>query len=353
MRYSPSLDGLRGLAVLAVIGFHSTGVVAGGFLGVDVFFVISGYLITRLLLAEHHENSRIDLRAFYVRRVLRLGPALVVALIIAAALSVGPLAHTFTVPRWTAFATTLSYSANWLEVFRPESAGPLIHTWSLAIEEQFYLLWPPLLVVLLQRGSKTSSLATALAIAALGVVAARAICFAGFQDQAQSFWFATPLRADGLLFGCALGAFAFDRSLPRISSAASVGALLGLIALFVSAPNQYGAFSILGGLAIAAALTCVLVTTSASDRGLVSRALAVQPLVLIGRVSYGLYLFHFMIFEWIRGTALTTEAQYVAGFGLTAIVAGLSYLVVERPALRFKERVHLAIARRTAPAHPW
>jgi peptidoglycan/LPS O-acetylase OafA/YrhL len=352
--YLPGLDGMRALAVVAVMIYHTNnGWLPGGFIGVEVFFVISGYLITRLLLAEHHENARIDLRAFYVRRVLRLGPALVVALIVAAALAAGPLADEFAVPRWAAFATTLSYTANWLQVYEPGSAGPLIHTWSLAIEEQFYLLWPPLLVVLLRRRLNISSLAAALAIAALAVVAARVVFFAGLHDQTQRLWFATPMRADGLLLGCALGALAFDRPLPRIGSVASAGALIGLIAIFVTADNQYWAFSFVGGITIATALSGVLLAATTSGSGLVCRGLALRPLVLIGRVSYGLYLYHAMIFLWIRESTLTTEAQYVVEFTLTAAVTVLSYVIVERPALRLKERVHLAVSRRAAPAHPW
>ncbi|MFD0823325.1 acyltransferase family protein, partial [Micromonospora zhanjiangensis] len=155
--YQPALDGLRALAVAAVLAFHG-GVAAlpGGFLGVDAFFVLSGFLITSLLLAEHRATGRLDLVAFWGRRVRRLLPALLVVLVVALLVSRRLLPATeIGALRWDALAA-LGYVANWRMADRDGdyfaatgSPSPLQHTWSLGIEEQFYLLWPVLVAVLL------------------------------------------------------------------------------------------------------------------------------------------------------------------------------------------------------------
>jgi len=207
-----ALDGLRGVAVVAVLLFHDARL-TGGYLGVDLFFVLSGFLITSLLLAEAGRRGRISLRAFYARRARRLLPALVVALLLVALYAwiwAGPdeLPHI----RWDGIAT-LFYYANWRDiigkqsywdVFRAPSA--LQHTWSLSIEEQFYALWPLVVMGLLAaRRSARAVLTAALAIG--GACALFTVVAADHHVDQRILYFGTQSRAPALLLGAALAAF--------------------------------------------------------------------------------------------------------------------------------------------------
>src|SRR5450432_4160027 len=178
MPHVPALDGLRGIALLGVLFFHANGALPGGYLGVDLFFVLSGFLITSLLLAEHRETGRIALSAFWVRRARRLFPALL-SLMPAVALygRYFAKADELKVLRSQALAT-LAYVANWHAIFEHRSywqlfaaPSPLEHTWSLSIEEQFYLVWPLLVVLLLRRGTSRSLLVVSLVLGALSMCA--------------------------------------------------------------------------------------------------------------------------------------------------------------------------------------
>ncbi|HLY66186.1 MAG TPA: acyltransferase, partial [Chloroflexota bacterium] len=174
--YRPALDGIRGAAVLAVMLFHfGAPFDQGGFLGVDAFFVLSGFLITSLLVEEWARNAGISFRGFYLRRALRLLPALLVML-----LGAGAVAATIAPPEmregtWRGIAVTLLYVANWQKVFSDQSVGVLGHTWSLSIEEQFYILWPPLLCLLLRRRLSLRWLTAIAAALAVTSAATRAV----------------------------------------------------------------------------------------------------------------------------------------------------------------------------------
>jgi peptidoglycan/LPS O-acetylase OafA/YrhL len=198
----PAFDGVRALAVGGVLLYHSTSHVPAGFYGVDVFFVLSGFLITSLLLAEHKKRGRNDLRGFYIRRGRRLLPALFASLAI--------VALTFAI--WNQesardlfedFVAILLYVANWVLALNPKgnlADGLLNPTWSLAIEEQFYILWPITLIALLRRRRSRPTLVAIVASSA----AASAILRASLAYNPSFAYFATPTHADGILAGCAL-----------------------------------------------------------------------------------------------------------------------------------------------------
>ncbi|RQX06450.1 acyltransferase family protein, partial [Micromonospora globispora] len=211
--YQPALDGVRALAVAAVLAFHG-GVAAlpGGFLGVDAFFVLSGFLITSLLLAEHRDAGRIDLVAFWGRRVRRLLPALLLVLVVVLLVSRQLMPGTeLGALRWDALAA-LGYVANWRMANRggdyfaaTGSPSPLQHTWSLGIEEQFYLVWPLLLIVLLAWAARRRRLGVALLVILVGAVGsalAAALLFA--PDAVDRVYYGTDTRAVALLVGAAL-----------------------------------------------------------------------------------------------------------------------------------------------------
>jgi peptidoglycan/LPS O-acetylase OafA/YrhL len=173
--YVPALDGLRGIAILLVLGYH-VGWIPGGFLGVDVFFVLSGFLITTLLLEEWGQSGAIDLRAFYVRRVRRLLPALLVLLATLGMLAAFEAADG-RVGEGEAIASSITvcllYVANIWRASGHFLTGPLTQMWTLAQEEQFYLLWPPLLLLGLRFRVRLGALAVVLAATTLGVIAWR------------------------------------------------------------------------------------------------------------------------------------------------------------------------------------
>ncbi|MCW3842157.1 acyltransferase [Micromonospora yasonensis] len=380
--YQPALDGVRALAVAAVLAFHG-GVAAlpGGFLGVDAFFVLSGFLITSLLLAEHRDTGRVDLVAFWGRRVRRLLPALLLVLLVVLLVSRKLMPGTeLGALRWDALAA-LGYAANWRMANRDGdyfaatgSPSPLQHTWSLGIEEQFYLLWPLLLIVLLgwaaRRGSglnrrgRTAVLLVAL-VGAAGSALAAAVLFApGAVDRV---YYGTDTRAVALLVGAALAVLlarvhAASRVLAAEHGAGDPGGerylrggraagrrarhpVLGALALagavltgwFWATADGGDAWLYRGGLTAAAlAVAAVIAHATVAPASPTARLLALAPLVRLGRISYGVYLWHWPLFQWLTAerTGLTGIALLAARCAVTLAAATGSYLLVERPIRR-------------------
>jgi peptidoglycan/LPS O-acetylase OafA/YrhL len=340
------LDGIRGLAVLAVVGSHTFGWLSGGALGVDMFFVLSGFLITSLLVAEHERTGQVDYLAFYRRRAYRLGPALLIALAIAVPLIYGPLSGELSVARPVAIIAVLLYVANWVSLAHPNGMGPLDHTWSLSIEEQFYLLWPAGLALLFRRGTAPSRIVTGLLVGAGGVAVLRAGLWGATGDI--GWYYATITRADDLLIGCAMAITArlLPARLPRVPAAAAWASAVGLGALML-ATNRLSPVLFYGGFTLAALLSAALIAHSIKEpASSASRALSWSPLVYVGRISYGLYLYHFMIFQWVHTTSLSPLGQHVVEYVLSAVIAVASFHLVERPLLR---RSHARAASRAAP----
>jgi len=356
LRHLPGLDGVRGLAVVAVLLFHG-GVLwaGGGFLGVDAFFVLSGYLITRLLIEERSRAGCISLRGFWARRVRRLFPALLALLLLvclyAAFLATPDTRHRL---RLDAMAT-LGYIANWRLAAsgtgyfdRLALPSPLQHTWSLAIEEQFYLLWP-LTVVAAFRWARRP-LRTLLVIAG-GAALASAVAMAGFYSPGSDpsrIYYGTDTRAQSVLFGVALAlllAGAAGRPVDPsglrrrgrwlLEVAGGTGAAFTAWAWTTAtggSPWLYrGGFAVCG-IAVAAVLTDVVLV----PEGLLARILSVSPLQVLGRISYGLYLWHWPIFLAINGerTSLPGPALLGLRLAVTLAVSLLSFRFLELPVRR-------------------
>ncbi|GAU65894.1 hypothetical protein SSP35_02_02630 [Streptomyces sp. NBRC 110611] len=348
--YAPGLDGLRALAVTAVVVYHlNPSWLPGGFLGVDVFFVLSGYLITDLLLAEHRRGGRIDLMSFWARRARRLlpAPALVLVAATAAATLLRPnrlataagellSAATFT-SNWWQIATDASY-------FTSFGPPPLFqHLWTLALEEQFYLAWPPALLALLRTVRGTGILVALVLAAALASLSAMALLHQPAED-ASRVYFGTDTHLFPLLAGAALAllrpAAGLLTSQPRRSvlpsDLAGAAGMAVLAALAVTAAEDSAALYP-GGFAIAAVAATAVVLAAVQPSGRLGAALSASPLRWIGKRSYGIYLWH------LPALALATpEGNTPADVPLSALMAAfvavglaaLSYRLVEEPVRR-------------------
>jgi len=343
-RYLPALDGLRALAVLAVIAFHAElPMFRGGFLGVEVFFVVSGYLITSLLLDEQSSEAHISLSRFWLRRARRLLPALFVLLLAALALSLTVAPDSLAGTRSDSVAALL-YVSNWWQVVHHHSyfmdidrPPLLLHLWSLAVEEQFYLVWP-LAVALIGRNAQR----WVLRIALLGGVSS-ALWLAWLYDPALDptrVYVGSDTRLSGLLLGAALAVIvpAFDAKAALERRAQVVRETLGVAGLLalgylVYRSSSHDPFLYRGGLVLvdlaSAALIAGLVAPTA-----VSRLLGRKPCAWLGRRSYGLYLWHWPIFAVTRpdlDLAISGAPLLGLRLALTFVAAELCYRFVEQP----------------------
>jgi peptidoglycan/LPS O-acetylase OafA/YrhL len=346
LRYLPGLDGLRALAVLAVLLYHAdVSWLPGGFLGVDVFFVISGYLITSLLLAERSATGRIRLRRFWARRARRLLPALFALLAVVAVV----------VLAWVPdqqdrlsgdVGSAFTYSTNWYLIFQQESyfaalgrPSLLRHLWSLAVEEQFYVVWPLLFAAGLALYGKRWFPKVVL-VGALVSAGLMALLFVPGSDPSRVY-FGTDTRAAGLLVGSIL-AFAWipgrlSTRPRRVGQAVlTLGALVSLAALVLCAmfASEYGTFLYQGGFLLVALLSALLVATASHPGGAPAKLLGWAPLVWLGVRSYAIYLWHWPVFMLTRphiDVAFDGPGLLAARLAITLLLADISYRLIEQP----------------------
>jgi peptidoglycan/LPS O-acetylase OafA/YrhL len=339
LQHVPALDGLRGLAIAAVVAFH-VGVLKGGWLGVDLFFVLSGYLISRLLFVEYAAKGRIDLRQFWSRRARRLLPALLCVMVAVAIAErvrgrlLGPAGG-----RWDMLGA-LTYTSNWLRLrggagywsrFGPPSL--LEHFWSLAIEEQFYVVWPLFMlgIARLRRGISTLVLLGSTLVAAGWSL----ILFHRTLD-ASRVYMGTDTRAVALLAGATIASLAeWRRSWLRPFRAL---APVGLVGLLVAMTQMQGTrlFTYQGGLLACTLAATVLIAGVATGSTPFARHLSSQPFRWLGSRSYGLYLWHWPILVGfgVAGNANKPPLRIVLGVVVSLVVAELSYRLVEMPIRR-------------------
>jgi peptidoglycan/LPS O-acetylase OafA/YrhL len=344
LRYRPELDGLRTVAVLLVMLRHTgqfgVRLGVGGFLGVDVFFVLSGYLITSLLLDEREQRSTISLGAFYMRRALRLVPALALTLVL-----VGVWWHFVPpgpniVPFRRAALLVIAYVANWAG-----HLGPLGHAWSLAIEEQYYIVWAPLLALLLWKRVRPHRIAAAM-LAIFVALFFLKIAFLA-DNPATGRGLVTYIRIDGLLIGNVLALWPkiFERARSLVLGWAAVGIAGAITLLFPDRSLAYprGAFTL-----FVLCVAVIIAHVTLVPDGFMRRVLAQQPLPAIGRISYGLYLYHLPVFFFFhRGRPGGRNA--LIAWVLTFGIATASFFFFERPALRLKSRFERRVAEPVEP----
>jgi peptidoglycan/LPS O-acetylase OafA/YrhL len=357
-RHLPALDGVRALAILGVIAYHlGAGWASGGFLGVDLFFVLSGFLITSLLLEEREAEGRLHLGAFWARRARRLLPGLLLMLVALGAFYAlagpGPLVDLGQV-RGDAVATVL-YVANWHLLFAHQSyfdqfaaPSPLQHTWSLGIEEQFYLLWPLALagVLALSRGRWRWSGGLLAAAGACASAAWMAVLASGGAST-NRLYYGTDTRAFDLLIGAVLAFAVVARPQPaergrRILAVAGPACLLALLVFWWRAGGG-GANGAPGrgmfewGFLVCALLAAVVLADARQERlSPLGRVLALAPLRFVGVISYELYLWHWPVICELTPARLGFggAALDAVRLGVTLALAAGSFYLVDRPIRR-------------------
>lgn len=349
--YLRPLDGLRTVAVLLVFGAHAVGdVLPGGFVGVDIFFVLSGFLITTLLAAEWRNTDDIQVRHFYARRFLRLYPAMLLALALCAAVT----------PRigrgWSAYfadaAGAVTYTLNIIftlpEGWTVPADSPIGHFWSLCVEEQYYLVWPLALVWMLRRGGAELAIRCTLA-ATVGAAVLKAV-LVPILDPSR-LYFLPFGHADELLVGSSLGLVLLFRDAPTLRRALASPVTPWLCALPIAAvaltlDGIQTTWLYLGGLlALATASAGILGHVSERPDALAARLLSLPPMVWIGRRSYAFYLYHQPVIFTLRDLGWEYRVIIPVGLAVTLLLVAVSW-PVERRFLRLKER----FASRPAPA---
>ena len=351
IRYIPAIDGLRAVAVIAVMLYHlGFKWIPGGFLGVDLFFVISGYVITRLLLDSIQRSGGLDLRAFYVARIRRLLPPLVF-MIISTTIVVGLWAPD-TMRRFLGDAPFALFGGmNWWLVFRHtdyfEAIGrpPLLqHTWSLGVEAQFYLLWPLILLLVLKYFGKNKIPGAALIIAAFSGIALLIVSLqvdAASASQVSHVYFGTDTHSIGLFLGAALAVSWIPQNLQETVSKKAqdfidgigVFGLLGIIAAFLfvdeTDPTLYKLAFPLAGI-----FGCAIITSIVHPASRFAPILSSKPFVWIGERSYAIYLWHWVVFQVTRpdyDLEGSEWALYALRILIVFALADISLRLVELP----------------------
>lgn len=326
----PSLDGLRGVSILLVTAYHIWPAFEHGRLGVDVFFVVSGFLITHLLLREHEKAARVSLRKFYVRRFLRLAPAYYTYLLVVLMLGAAGVAAKIEVIGWIA---ALTYTVNLLPHPYPDWLG---HAWSLAVEEQFYLLWPSLLVIAGPRRAWVVGLAFLLIAPVL-----RFVIWENYRHllDVDALIFT---RMDTLAVGCLLAYFvrtaAAERWATRLSPYATALTLAATLTVALSAVvlRQSGKYALGPSRFVeAAAIALIVFLAVVHHRSWVGRTLNWRPLAYIGVLSYSLYLAQ----PFVNAHSPWPFGPWVS-VGMMIGYTFASYYLVERPFLRLKDFWH-------------
>lgn len=336
--YHRSLNGLRCLAVVSVLVHHAT-IIPGGYLGVDIFFVLSGFLITTLLLEEWQARHAINLPYFYLRRSARLLPALLL------------LMFTYLVLLWLAqgrFPYTVanaapellyaaSYMMNWGAAFHQLQAPFLPHTWSLAVEEQFYLVWPLVLIGLLRFVPRRL-------LGVMLLVGASAVWYYSVLLLLHGFppgrlYFGSDTRANELLLGAAAAAFRWNGRHLRFVSVWLPSLLVGSIAAMVATTGPYdGPPSLIICPAVAVLTAWLILVLVGPPVSRMQMMLGARPLVWLGQRAYGIYLWHNPLMRALQLAAVPPPLVFVLGGALSIVIAACSFKYLEQPFVRMARR---------------
>jgi peptidoglycan/LPS O-acetylase OafA/YrhL len=368
LSYIPALDGMRALAIIATMGFHGgVFLTSGGFFGVDAFFTLSGFLITSLLLTEWQQTATVRLGSFWARRARRLLPGLL-AMLLGVALYAAYLVPKGTYPTLRSDGiATLFYFANWHFIAigsnyfdQTSLVSPLSHTWSLAVEEQFYLVWPLVVLAVLKWTKNKRVLLTVCVAGAIASALEMAVLYS--PARVNRLYYGTDTRAQSLLVGASLAVVLSlwadrrrrDTPVPSRAglgrggdptwAARTVGGrrvvlAVGLVGVVLSTVlwsslSFRSSLTYRGGFLMATLATAaVLFSVTCSQRSALAAVLSLAPLRFVGRISYGMYLWHFPLFLFLDGgrTGFTGYALFAVRSAATVGVATISFYALERP----------------------
>lgn len=347
--YFPGLDGLRTVAVALVVAYH-IGVphAGGGLLGVGVFFTLSGFLITSLLISRWRKHGKLDLKGFWIRRFRRLLPAVVLLLLAVLLATLFVDSHNMA-SRSKESLAALFYVANWYTIFsgksyfeQQEGPSPLDHLWSLAVEEQYYIVWPLLLIgiIVACRGNFKK-----MAMATFGLGLISMILLAVLADpsgDSTRAYEGTDTRAGGLLWGAALAMMWQPSVVERLRPAATwvfdVIGVLGLVGIFtlVATTTQQSNILYTWGIAALTVSTCMVLMPLVIPNSVLGKVMGIAPLRWVGERSYGIYLWHMPVVAFLPERSFYGQAWVRGGIVviLTVVLASLSWRFVEDPIRR-------------------
>lgn len=353
-RYISELDGLRGIAILMVIAIHAhLPFAGGGFLGVDLFFVLSGYLITTLLLKEQQATGDINFKSFYWRRCIRLFPVLFAFLVLYLALGLIFASNKFNILRnWL---IVFFYGTSWTRALFGGPSSWVGHTWSLSIEEQFYLLWPVILYKA-RRVNPKKMIAALVATCIIVVFYRYSLLVYGVKTDRIFFGFDT--RMDALIIGCTMAyllnrRFAFMDSAPWniVLKACALSGVVFMAYEFAFPSDKSNWFWSYGLSLVTISSAFIILFILSNPDSIFTRLLRNKGVVYTGKISYGLYLWHYPIFSFLQEyTRLTLTAQVIIGVTLSYAVSSLSFYLLERPLLKYKDLLGRKVA--SAPPAP-
>jgi peptidoglycan/LPS O-acetylase OafA/YrhL len=341
--YRPHLDGLRSIAVYLVVAYHA-GIArfSDGFIGVDVFFVLSGYLVTQLLVRDIRGEGRVRFARFYSRRFRRLLPAALVTLVVSAVVFTAISTPAEVAGAMGGVRAAFLYVTNWYFIHQSAdyfaadiNTNPVLHFWSLAVEEQFYFVWPLLLSVLFLVGARFGRhkwMFVRIAVVAGAIVSMLAALRIEHTNLSRAYY-GTDTRAYQLLAGAFLAltpvCFDYARRFPKLMRVAGVASV---VAIFLLASSLFERTPVERGIAVAVVVCTLLLAIESGVPSITARALSLSPLVYLGRVSYGTYLWHWIV---ILVAAHAFDPSPISMFAIACLVAtgiaSLSYQVLERP----------------------
>jgi len=343
VRYVPAFDGLRGIAVLSVMIFHAGNSVRpllrGGYIGVDIFFVLSGFLITSILISEFNSTDTLNILRFYAKRARRLMPAFLFMLLLYVIGSLVFLSEKEIKSNLVDVLIAITYTTNWTRALGGYSPSMLGHTWSLAIEEQFYLIWPiTLLCILRYKMSRGRTVALILFIAFLFWAIRVVLTVVGATPD--RLYNGLDTRGDALMLGSALGAsltslktdwqssrFKYARLGLNAMSAIAIF-LLVIVATYADwqKPEMFSIWMLFIEIAAAIIIAHIFIM----EKGIIERVLSMSILVWIGSISYGLYLWHYIIYQTMNVMGFPQSYLAIVGIPLSFVAATMSFYCIER-----------------------
>jgi peptidoglycan/LPS O-acetylase OafA/YrhL len=342
--YRPHLDGLRAVAVYLVVFFHAgSGRLNGGYIGVDVFFVLSGFLVTQLLLRDIERSGSVRYSRFYARRFRRLLPAAFVALLVTAAVFAAIASPVEVADALGSFKAAFLYSTNWYFIHQATgyfganiTTNPVLHFWSLAVEEQFYLVWPLILggaFLATRRLSRARQLhLIRIGVSVLAFVSL-ALALSWRTSNPNRAYYGTDARAYQLLAGALIALLpAAVISIQRFRRSTRIASAVSLVALVVFASEWVHLDAIERGIAATIIASALIVSLEGTSDGPVKRALSHPTVVYLGKISYGTYLWHWLvILVVIRTFHPSTGATIAIACLVATAMASLSFEILERP----------------------